>query len=186
LVAIFISRDVDRLHGYEYAVNLGRGLVTRTSSLPPTSKSIPPDSPFSIRRASINDLSIPESLVISSRDSRALFSGLSPEALRSQLSWLLGSRPPPFEGDSPSHSTNPWFVLEKKQHTNGQTHVVAAVGLRNQPNAKMLSPMIGVHPLLWNAKEDASAVVVAMLQYLVPAVNEILKKDGESAEYDLY
>ena len=77
-------------------------------------------------------------------------------------------------------------MLEKKQHTNGQTHVVAAVGLQNQPNAKMLSPMIGVHPLLWNAKEDASAVVVAILQYLVPAVNEILKKDGESAEYDLY
>ena len=44
------------------------------------------------------------------------------------------------------------------------------------------SPMIGVHPLLWNAKEYASAVVVAILQHLIPAMNEILKKDGESAE----
>jgi hypothetical protein len=162
-------------------LSLGRGLVTYTTSLPPTGKSIPPDSPFSIRPALFDDLLTLESLVSSSRDSKALFFGTSLEALRRQLSWLLGSRPSPFEGESPFYSVNPWFVLEKK-NTSGQTQVVAAVGLQNRPSAKMPAPMFGVHPLLWNGKENASAVVVAMLQHLVPAVNDILRNDGGPAE----
>lgn len=39
--------------------------------------------------------------------------------------------------------------------------------------------------MLWDGKENASAVVVAMLQHLVPAVNDILRKDSDSAEYVL-
>jgi hypothetical protein len=181
---VLINGDADRLHGYEYALSLGRGLVTYTSSLPLTGKLVSPDSPFSIRPAVLEDILTLESLVLSSRDSQALFSGTSSEALRSQLSWLLGSRSSPFQGDSAVYSINPWFVLEKK-NVNGQVQVVAAVGLQNRPSAKTPFPIIGVHPLLWDGKEDASAVVVAMLQHLVPAVNNILKKDGDPAEYVL-
>lgn len=39
--------------------------------------------------------------------------------------------------------------------------------------------------MLWNGKENASAVVVAMLRHLVPTVNGILRKGGDSAEHVL-
>lgn len=155
--------------------------MTYISSISASALTTPAESAYSMRAATISDLPILESLVVSSRGSTELFSGVSSsDALRSQLEWMLGQRPPPFDGESPIYDNGPFFLLNKGDRT------VAAAGLSKKPNPKTSSPSIVVHPLLWDGKEDASKTVVALVQHIVPAINNMLAAGGCSEEWVLY
>ncbi|KAJ6537730.1 hypothetical protein B0H19DRAFT_373344 [Mycena capillaripes] len=72
-----------RTQGYEYALHLGRGLVTHVSALRPPSLGMAP-SPFSLRPATLADLPALECLVSAPRAAADIFAGVSTPMLESK------------------------------------------------------------------------------------------------------
>ncbi|KAJ6622150.1 hypothetical protein B0H10DRAFT_2014520 [Mycena sp. CBHHK59/15] len=142
-----------RTHGCEYALKLGRGLVTHTAT------------PYTLRRATSADLPALERLVCAPRAAADIFAGLAAPALKQQLRWLLGERPSPYAA-AEAYPVHPFFVLE----THGR--VVAAAGLKNTPSTQTAA--VHVHPLLWDGDEDASAISLTLARELIKAVDDML------------
>ncbi|KAJ6455566.1 hypothetical protein C8R47DRAFT_1166011 [Mycena vitilis] len=152
-----------RTHGYEYALNLGRGMVTHMSTLHPPVSADP--SPFTLRLATLADLTSLERLVTAPRAIADIFIGVSNPKLHAQLRWILGDRP--TSCPAPTYPVNPFFVLEKRETSD----IVAAAGLLNRGSTSAT-----VHPLLWDGAEDASAVTLALVRQLIEAL------DGKSKD----
>ncbi|KAF7341104.1 hypothetical protein MVEN_01844600 [Mycena venus] len=163
-----------RAHGYEYALNMGRGLVTHVSALNPSSSPASAPSLFSLRPATLDDLPALERFVLAPRTKAEIFTGAKDSAtLTAQLRYLLGDRPPAYT--SPAYPVDPFFVLEKRDVPDASPRVVAAAGIRlSKPGA----PTAVVHPLLWDGVEDAFAVAQAIVRPLVSAVGALPPADG--------
>ncbi|KAJ6539832.1 hypothetical protein DFH09DRAFT_1368655 [Mycena vulgaris] len=154
-----------RTHGYEFALNFGRGLVTHLSAVRP----LPPAAatalePFTLRPATLDDLPALERLVEAPRATADISLGFAAPVLHAQLRWLLGERPAHY-----AFPTHPFFVLEKRDAPDASPRIVAAAGLMNTA-----APKAGVHPLLWDGAEDASAVALAVVRRLIPALEAAL------------
>ncbi|KAJ7627787.1 hypothetical protein DFH06DRAFT_1304459 [Mycena polygramma] len=162
LMTIAGIRTYYRTHGYEYALNLGRGLITHESTLRPHITTEP--SPFSLRPATLADLPSLEQLVTAPRATADIFAGVSGTVLQAQLRWILGDRPSSCA--APSYPACPFFDLEKRDYPELAPRVVAAAGLLNRG-----TPSATVHPLLWDGVEDASAVTVALARQLIETLN---------------
>ncbi|KAJ7879055.1 hypothetical protein B0H14DRAFT_3435292 [Mycena olivaceomarginata] len=158
-----------RSHGYEYALQMGRGLITHISALSPPSP--PTDaSSFTLRAGTLDDVPALERSVLAPRANAGIFIGMQDSTtLTSQLHYLLGDRPPSFTG-----AVDPFFVLEKRDTPDTPPRVVAAAGLRGRPGA----PTAVVHPLLWDGVENASIVAQALVRALVSAVGTLPTADG--------
>ncbi|KAJ6586344.1 hypothetical protein DFH09DRAFT_255372 [Mycena vulgaris] len=164
-----------RHHGYEYAIDIGCGLVTHTSLL--GSAGLTLLSSFSLRPATLNDLPALERLVYAPRATSELFTGSPPAMLQAQLRWLLGNRPAAY-GAAAFYPVHPFFVLEKCDTPEAPPRVVAAAGLINTPSVNAPHPVATVHPLLWDGVENASAVAKALALELVRALDAILADGG--------
>ncbi|KAJ6453897.1 hypothetical protein C8R47DRAFT_1167669 [Mycena vitilis] len=162
LMTIAGIRAYYRTHGYEYALNLGRGLITHESTL--RKYTATESSSFSLRPATLADLPSLEHLVTAPRATTDIFAGVSATVLQEQLRWILGDRPASCA--APTYPTFPFFVLEKRDSPESAPRVVAAAGLLN-----LGAPSAIVHPLLWDGVEDASAVTVALVRQLVETLN---------------
>ncbi|KAJ6537615.1 hypothetical protein B0H19DRAFT_371863 [Mycena capillaripes] len=162
-----------RTQGYEYAINMGRGLVTHISALRPAP---PADAPslLSLRPATLDDLSTLERFVLAPRARAELFTGFQDAAtLTAHLRYALGDRPPAYI--TPAFPVAPFFILEKRDAPDTPPRAVAAAGLyMYSPGA----PTAVVHPLLWDGVEDASTVVQAIVPALVSAVGALPTADG--------
>ncbi|KAJ7101888.1 hypothetical protein C8R44DRAFT_348668 [Mycena epipterygia] len=168
-MAISGIRSYYRTHGYEYALRLGRGLVTHIATLRPANPpaaATPP--PFTLRLATLADLPALESLVTVPRATANIFAGVSAPVLQAQLRWLLGARAGPY-----AFPVHPFYVLEKRDAPDAPPRVVAAAGLLNSG-----VPAAAVHPLLWDGIEDASAVALAVVRQLVPALEATFTAEG--------
>ncbi|KAJ7154138.1 hypothetical protein C8R46DRAFT_1356888 [Mycena filopes] len=157
-----------RTFDYEYAINVGRGLVTHVSDLRPTNPD--PDDPFSLRQATLDDLPALERLVLvlAPRANTEIFIGVKDTAtLRAQLHWALGDRPQSYTG--PAYPVHPFFILEKYELDEPVPRIVAAAGLTMYKR----STGADVSPLLWDGKENVSAVVRALVPALIRAANEL-------------
>jgi hypothetical protein len=119
---VYLTQRIDRLHGYEYAVDMGRVLVTHTSALCAPSPADP--SSFALRPATLADLSGLEQLVCLPRAKAEIFVDT---ALCSRLRWLLGDRPAAYVGSS--YPTITFFLLEKRDTAEAAPRVVAAVAV---------------------------------------------------------
>ncbi|KAJ7772846.1 hypothetical protein DFH07DRAFT_801708 [Mycena maculata] len=159
-----------RTQGYEYALNMGRGLITHASTLDPATPADTP-SPFSLRLATLDDLPALRGLVCAQRTTSDIFVGVDAATLHTHLRWLLGNRPAVYT--TPDYPVRPFFVLEKRDTPNTPPRIVATAGLYNSG-----APTAIVHPLLWDGEEDASAVTVAMVRELVPALKAIPAAGG--------
>ncbi|KAK7038306.1 hypothetical protein R3P38DRAFT_3182399 [Favolaschia claudopus] len=180
-----------RTQGYEYALNMGHGLITHTSTLGPPSPPAPTPPPsetsaFSLRQATSNDVPALERLVLASRTHADIFiTTRTPENLTSQLRWMVGERPPGYA--PPEYPHAPFFVLEReirgeedaeKEKGGGrEKRIVAAVGLRRYEAG---ASNINIHPVLWDGEESASGVVQAIVPELVKAVEALPGKDDGS------
>ncbi|KAJ7031272.1 hypothetical protein C8F04DRAFT_1186122 [Mycena alexandri] len=159
-----------RTYDYEYAINVGRGLVTHVSDLRPYTP--PADDPFSynLREATLDDLPAIERLVqvLAPRANTEIFIGVKDTAtLRAQLRWALGDRPEAYSG--PEYPVHPFFVLEKCDVNEEEPRIVAAAGLTMYKR----SHGADVSPLLWDGMENVSAVVQALVPALINAGNEL-------------
>jgi hypothetical protein len=164
----YLTQRTDRIHGYEYAVDIGGDLVTHTSALRAPGTTDP--SPFSIRRATLADIPTLEQLVCVPRARAEIFVPISATALPSRLRWLLGDRPPAFLG--PSYPSSTFFLLEKRETAEAPPRVVAAVGVVDNATAAAAgllqgsAPSATVQSLLWDGVEDSSAVTAAIVREL--------------------
>ncbi|KAJ7680072.1 hypothetical protein B0H17DRAFT_1138830 [Mycena rosella] len=138
-----------RAQGYEYALDMGRGLVTHVSALRP------------------QRLPALERLVTAPRATADIFMGAAAPVLQKQLRWLLGERPAGY-----TFPVHPFFVLEKRDAPDAAPRIVAAAGLMNSDAAKA-----AVHPLLWDGVEDASAVALAVVRQLILALEATLSTE---------
>ncbi|KAJ7465989.1 hypothetical protein FB451DRAFT_1261539 [Mycena latifolia] len=158
-----------RTHGYELALDMGRGLITHLSALcpytVPAAEGAP--APFALRPATLADLPDLERLVTAPRATADIFAGVDAPMLNGQLRWLLGERPAGY-----TFPVHPFFVLEKHDAPDAAPRIVAAAGLLNSGE-----PKAGVHPLLWDGVEDASAVTVAIVRQLIPALEATFPSD---------
>ncbi|KAJ7465985.1 hypothetical protein FB451DRAFT_1261529 [Mycena latifolia] len=154
-----------RTQGYEYALDMGRGLMTHLSALRPYTAPVEGVlAPFSLRPATLADIPELERLVAAPRATADIFAGVTAPTLNAQLRWILGERPAGY-----TFPVHPFFVLEKRDTPDAAPRIVAAAGLLNSGE-----PKAGVHPLLWDGVEDASAVTVAIVRQLIPAVETSL------------
>ncbi|KAJ7726151.1 hypothetical protein DFH07DRAFT_244910 [Mycena maculata] len=156
-----------RTHGYEYALNFGRGLVTHVSAL--RAPNPPEPLAFSLRSATLDDLPALERLFNIPRTTADIFAGVSAPVLHAQLRWFLGDRPAAYT--SPSCHVPPFFILEKRDMPHAPPHVVAA-GMHGGP------PSTTVGPLLWDSIEDASAVTLGLVRALKEALDRHVAADG--------
>ncbi|KAJ7777528.1 hypothetical protein DFH07DRAFT_1056377 [Mycena maculata] len=165
-----------RTKGFEYALSMGRGLVTHVSALPPASP--PTQCRYSLRRATPLDIPDLERLVLAPRATAEIFHAVGDTAtMRAQLAWLLGQRPPAYS--SPEDPVDPFFVLETRAAPEAPPRVVAAAFLRMYEPG---SPRITVNPLLWDGAENASAVAQALVRELVQAVEALPTPDGSQTK----
>ncbi|KAJ7466144.1 hypothetical protein B0H11DRAFT_2048605 [Mycena galericulata] len=168
-----------RTKGFEYALSMGRGLITHVSGLPPAS---PPthgmQSRYSLRRATASDIPDLERLVLAPRATAEIFHAVGDTAtMHAQLAWLLGHRPPVYS--SPEYPVDPFFVLEKRDTPEAPPRVVAAAFLRMYEPG---SPRVMVNPLLWDGEENASAVAQAIVHELIQAVEALPTPDGSQTK----
>jgi hypothetical protein len=169
---------VDRTHGYEYAIKIGRGLITHTSALHPANRPVGPQSPFTLRPATFDDLPVLARLVLAPRAGAEIFTGGKDTAtLYARLRWLIGDRPAAYPASA--YPVEPFFVLEKRGTPAASPHVVAAAGLMMFTPG---GPTANVHPLLWDGVEDASAVTLALVPALIDAVKALPAADGSPSK----
>ncbi|KAJ7121734.1 hypothetical protein C8R43DRAFT_74001 [Mycena crocata] len=149
-----------RTQNYEFAINLGRGLLTHLSTLRPASTE---SSPLSLRPARLDDLPDLERMANAPRATAELFTADSDASmLKIHLRWMLGDRPSDYP--TPAFPVHPFFVLEKRDIADGPPRIVAGAGLYNYSASQ---PTAVAHALLWDGVEDASAVAVAVARGLV-------------------
>ncbi|KAJ7465969.1 hypothetical protein FB451DRAFT_1486183 [Mycena latifolia] len=136
--ALFDMVHGHRIHGYEHAIDMGRGLITHLSALRPyTAPGEGAPAPFALRPATLADLPELERLVTAPRAAADIFAGVAAPVLRAQLRWLLGERPAAYI--FPVHF---FFVLEKRDAPDTALRIVAAAGLLNpRPRSTPFSGM---------------------------------------------
>ncbi|KAJ7841430.1 hypothetical protein B0H13DRAFT_1910296 [Mycena leptocephala] len=99
-----------RTQGYEYALNMGHGLVTHLSALGPSSPPADAPSLFSLRPATLDDLPALELFVLAPRASAEIFAGMQDSTtLTAQLRYLLGDRSPAYA--SPAYAERPGGIV---------------------------------------------------------------------------
>ncbi|KAJ7453538.1 hypothetical protein B0H11DRAFT_2326020 [Mycena galericulata] len=155
-----------RTHGYEYAMNIGRGLVTHTSALPlnfrpaDTDTDTNPssaDAAYALRPATLADLPAVERLYHAQRATPDIFPSAAADAPLKHLRWALGDRPDAYP--APTYPVSPFFVLEKR----GGGAQAADAGADADANA---GAEVG-------ARIVAAAVTLALVRALVPALNAL-------------
>ncbi|KAF7341103.1 hypothetical protein MVEN_01844500 [Mycena venus] len=147
-----------RTQGYEYGLNMGRGLSTHLSGLSPPPTDAPP-SPYTLRRATLDDLPALERLVHAPRSKAEIFIGTQSKdaaSLIAQLRYVLGDRLPAYA--PPAFPVDPYFILEKRDTDTPDAPPGIVAGRR--------------------VAENASAVVQALVRPLASAIGVLPTADG--------
>ncbi|KAK7038311.1 hypothetical protein R3P38DRAFT_2905563 [Favolaschia claudopus] len=164
-----------RMHGYEYALDMGLGLLTHAAAL---TKAPEASSPYLLRRATLDDVPALDRMVLAPRSEADIFIGAKDaETLTAQLRYILGDCSAAYASRT-DYPLEPVFVLEKEigggtdTCTATPSHVVVAAARLRRPRQGDSSTV--VHPLLWDGEEDASAVACAIAKGLVKQAGEVL------------
>ncbi|KAF7366152.1 GNAT family N-acetyltransferase [Mycena venus] len=153
-----------RTKGFEYALSMGRGLITHVSGLPPASPTTDGiQARYSLRRATASDIPDLEHLVLAPRATAEIFHAVGDTATMPHRSIPL------------THSSS-W---RNTAHQRRPPRVVAAVFLRMYAPG---SPRIMVNPLLWDGEENASAVAQAIVRELIQAVEALPTPNGSQTK----